>query len=89
MKKLFENWRKHINESIGEDTLLKLREVLEVAYGEQLTSYSAKQTVSGVPVDPDRHTEAINTLVRVVTGELEDIRDTESYKLPKKGDAPQ
>ncbi len=86
MKKLFESWRRHINESIGEDTLLKLRAVLEDAYGEQLTAYNPNQTVSGVPVDPDRHTEAINTLVRVVTGELEHIRDTESYK---KGDAPQ
>ena len=38
MKKLFENWRKHINESIGEDTLNELVAVLSTAYAEGLRS---------------------------------------------------
>ena len=76
MKKLFESWRKHINESIGEDTLNELVVVLSTAYAEGLRSYSPSQTDRmGNPVNPDAHTEVVNQLMELVRGELENMKD--------------
>ena len=76
MKKLFESWRKHINESIGEDTLNELVAVLSTAYAEGLRSYSPSQTDRmGNPVDPDAHTEVVNQLMQLIRGELESMKD--------------
>ena len=75
MKKLFESWRKHINESIGEDTLNELVAVLSTAYAEGLRSYNPSQTDrTGSPVDPDAHTEVVNQLMQLIRGELESMK---------------
>ena len=76
MKKLFENWRKHIHESIGEDTLNQLVAVLSAAYAEGLRSYSPSQTDQmGNPVDSDAHTEVANQLIELIRGELENMKN--------------
>jgi len=82
MNKLFENWNKYLNESIGVETLEELERVLSAAYEEGLRSHSPEQRTipigepeQGDPsqwksVDPDPHTEVVRTLMSVVEGYL-------------------
>jgi hypothetical protein len=77
MNKLFENWNKYLNESIGAETLEELERVLSAAYDEGIRSHDSTQrdAATGEPVNSDAHTEVVSQLLKLVQGHLENLND--------------
>ena len=77
MNKLFENWNKYLNESIGAETLEELERILSAAYEEGIRSHDSNQrdVDTGELVNPDAHTEVVSQLLKLVQEHLENLND--------------
>ena len=80
LRRLIKEELSRLNESISVDTLEDLERVLKVAYKEGIGSYHPKQRVIGIPgktedrpVDPDPHTEIVNSLTSLVRSILDNM----------------